>query len=168
MACQLRERGKDVGLLAILDAGFLYSFGVLRTIFSNRAVPLFHLAAETTDTLLQHMREAGLRAQLIPKMATDQMAQQIANVFGKNVEALWKYRPGHYAGRGTLVRAKERFVDVRVRRDPLQEWSDLCSEGVEELSTPGDHLTMMQPPHVAALGRRLSRCLRQASVWSKY
>jgi thioesterase domain-containing protein len=165
IACQLRERGNEVGFLAILDAGFLYSFGVLRTIFSDRAIPLFHLAAETTDTLLEQMREAGVRAQLIPEMATEQMAQQIANVFGKNVEALWNYRPRPYTGRGTLIRARERFVDVRVRRDPSQEWSELCSEGVEEVSTPGDHLTMIQPPHVAALSRRLRRCLRHARLY---
>jgi arthrofactin-type cyclic lipopeptide synthetase C len=49
-----------------------------------------------------------------------------------------------------------------LHRDPLRGWGAvLPEEQIEVISIPGDHLSMMDPPHASVLGRALSRVLRR-------
>ncbi|WP_044493034.1 hypothetical protein, partial [Moorena producens] len=46
---------------------------------------------------------------------------------------------------------EEELVRVRMRRTPLTEWTEYCRDGVEAIHVPGNHLTMINPPHAANL-----------------
>jgi thioesterase domain-containing protein len=163
MACELARQGQQVALLAIVDAGLLYSFAVVRTLFSNENVPLFHLTKLDPDDLLESFRQVSETAQLVPAGAGDAMTRRIFEIFRLNVEAVYRYRPQPYAGSATLLLAQEKFLNVRVRRGPLQEWSELCAGGVQRVLTAGNHLTLIHEPHVRELAGHLADSLAQAA-----
>jgi thioesterase domain-containing protein/acyl carrier protein len=70
------------------------------------------------------------------------------------------YVPGSYSGRLTLFRARmvPDFVGSDFS-DPSLGWGRWAAEGVEVLSVPGDHMNLLQPPHVRDLAEALKACL---------
>ena len=67
----------------------------------------------------------------------------------------------------TLFRAEERLSsDSETEPQELQQKStsgrdDLAKGPVEVISVPGNHMTMMRPPYVQVLAKRLKACLRR-------
>jgi oxalate---CoA ligase len=59
-----------------------------------------------------------------------------------------------------LFRAKEKPVDAYPCPD--RGWGALADGGVEIHEAPGNHLTMLEEPHVAALAMVLRHCLDAA------
>ena len=72
-------------------------------------------------------------------------------------EILNTYGPSLYAGRITLMRTGYK------RRDPTLGWGRLATE-VDVHVVAGDNATMLDEPHVGALGAMISRCLDAAAV----
>ncbi len=68
--------------------------------------------------------------------------------------AAWHgYEPGFYAGRLVLLNAADRPAEFAA--DRMRGW-DRCASGAIELHVvPGDHLSIMHPPHVQALAGRI-------------
>jgi phthiocerol/phenolphthiocerol synthesis type-I polyketide synthase D len=75
-----------------------------------------------------------------------------------------RYRPGPYHGRAVLLRADDPHplttaLDPRYLRDDLTlGWDAFLSE-LEVFRVPGDHLSMIDPPHVDVVARRLTEQL---------
>jgi thioesterase domain-containing protein len=70
------------------------------------------------------------------------------------------YVPGSYPGRLTLFRA--RLVPEVVGTDfsdPYLGWGRWAAQGAEVLPVPGDHMNLLQPPHVRGLAAALRACL---------
>jgi len=155
MACQLERAGQKVELLAILDAGILYSFVVLRALFPNDDVPMFNFSTIDAGEMLAAYSGSVEKAQLIPPGADETMALRVIEIIKANAESVFAFRPQPYGGRALLFRPTEPFENVRVRRDPFDEWSELCAGGVEQVQVAGHHLTMVHPPHVADLAAKL-------------
>jgi amino acid adenylation domain-containing protein/non-ribosomal peptide synthase protein (TIGR01720 family) len=74
-------------------------------------------------------------------------------------EILNTYGPSLYAGRITLMRTGYK------RRDPTLGWGRLATE-VDVHVVAGDNATMLDEPHVGALGAVISRCLDAAPARS--
>jgi thioesterase domain-containing protein len=57
-----------------------------------------------------------------------------------------------------------RWQPSRIERqnDPTMRWAAVSAGGVEIQAVPGDHLSMLKPPHVETLARALEQCLEQA------
>ena len=155
MARMLSQAGERVASLAILDAGQVYSLAIVRTFFVSDQVPLFHMSSLPLSDILPHFREPSIEARLVPPGANDEQAARILNVLVRNCDAVVRYRPQPYAGPAILFSAQEQIVNVRVRRGPLSEWSELCQGGVRQVIVPGNHLTMIGPPHVTTLAAKL-------------
>ena len=71
-----------------------------------------------------------------------------------------KYRAAPYDGKLALFRsayAKELYAD-----DPTLGWSLVTGNEVEILDVPGDHNTMLQPPQISILAKKLVDCLERA------
>jgi thioesterase domain-containing protein len=67
-----------------------------------------------------------------------------------------------YQGRGVLLRAREAkaaFYDAADRG-----WNGLFTGGLEIHEIPGDHLTMLDEPHVQKVIERLRKCLQTAQL----
>jgi len=67
------------------------------------------------------------------------------------------YRPNTYDGQLYLFQAE--FGD-ELACDPVLTWSRLVRE-IILLPTPGDHITMLNPPHVSAVAGKVSICLAE-------
>ena len=80
-----------------------------------------------------------------------------------NLQALQIYRPQIYPGRITLFRAQGQEERAE-RRDRDKGWSRWAAGGLEIIEVPGDHLTMLQEPHVQVLAERLNTCLERAQT----
>jgi amino acid adenylation domain-containing protein len=72
-------------------------------------------------------------------------------------DALSAYRPGPYAGRIVLFRA--RMQPLFGSHDPAKGWRALAMGPFEIRHVPGNHLGMLQEPHVAVLARELAAAL---------
>jgi thioesterase domain-containing protein len=67
------------------------------------------------------------------------------------------YRPGVYAGRITLLRAAEQPPGASP--EPDMGWGRHARGGVEVRGVPGDHLSMLQEPHVDRLAEEVQALL---------
>jgi amino acid adenylation domain-containing protein len=156
MACQLRDQGEEIALLAAIDAGIVYLFGVLAAVFPNDEMGLLGLQGLPSDEQVAMFAERTSVAQLIPPGASPNQGRRIYDVFVSNTNAMMDFRPRPYDGKLTLFRAEEKFV--KSRRGPAAEWRELCRQ-VDEHIVPGNHLTCIQPPHVRSLAESLRRLL---------
>jgi thioesterase domain-containing protein/aryl carrier-like protein len=156
MACRLRAEGEEVAALVAIDASIQYAFGVVLRVFPNDGVGLLGFLGKPLDEQIAIFRQRVDTSGLLPPGATDAMARRIFRNCDIHVRSSLDYDPPDYPGRLTLLAAEEPFI--RTRRTPLQEWQGLCRE-VDRIEVPGNHLTMMKPPHVKELAKHLCECL---------
>jgi thioesterase domain-containing protein len=72
---------------------------------------------------------------------------------------LKNYKPQRYAGHLTLFRA--RMQPLFSSHDPRKGWSRVATGGIEVRNIPGNHLGMLQEPHVQVLARELKACIER-------
>ncbi|MEX0938058.1 MAG: non-ribosomal peptide synthetase [Pirellulales bacterium] len=156
MARQLEMAGEPIKLLAVIDAGFLYAFEIMRTLFPSDELGLFELLRRPSAEQLSSFAARTAIAQLVPPAASEQLAQRIYRNFVANAKAILDYRPAHYSGRLDLLLGAQPLAPVR--HDPREEWSALCNRVVLH-EVPGNHLTLIHPPHVQSLANTLNQAL---------
>jgi len=151
MARILRAEGQTVLLLALLD---------------SRRPHAAYGSAGTAD-------EAGLHAMFLHEAGDGLMAgssgssmprvdSHFFDVFKAHIAALGYYAPRPYDGRITLLRASD---EIETRHyDPALGWSELSTQPVDIRAVPGDHFTMLEPPHLQALAAELRMCIERADV----
>ena len=72
-------------------------------------------------------------------------------------QAQKNYKPQIYEGTLTLLRA--RMQPFLSSHDPEKGWGRLAAGGLEIRIVPGNHLAMLQEPHVKALAKEIRACL---------
>ncbi|MGK3992297.1 non-ribosomal peptide synthase/polyketide synthase [Sorangium sp. So ce1024] len=186
MAQQLRAAGETVALLALIDshaptslpapapdaptslpapapdaltslAAFCSALGLR---WQHLPWDLAHLSAldprERLAHVLDRLRQAG-------ELAIDvDQADRWRRVFERDLAALRGYTPRPYPGPAALLRAEVVPGDLALADD--RGWSAWITAGLAAHATPGDHHTMLRPPHVAALAAALSRHLDDAEA----
>jgi len=166
MARRLRERGREVALLAVFDT-VVDTLDVLAHQEPDEAemlVKRFDMLPLTAGELraldpgerLRYVIRLGQASGIIPAEFDLATAQRHLDVYKANAEALRHYRPGPYAGRVTLFRATRR---KRTVSHALLGWEPLAAGGVEVLDVAGWHFNMMSRPAVEIVGRHLRACL---------
>jgi aspartate racemase len=85
-----------------------------------------------------------------------------------NTQASQAYVPQVYPGRVTLFRASKHEFEDRINYSlgPELGWGDLVTGGLEIHQVSGDHLSMLQDPHVQGLAEKLRDCLSKALAMS--
>jgi len=174
MACQIRRRGIPVELLVVLDTpapipanrpapinsdgewllrriGALERFsGAKLRVSSTRFLAL--PPPEQIEVFLRAMRDAGLLA----ADAGEQLVHRVLAVQRASHQAMLDYRPGRFDGAVHVIRATDRTgdagsaEDARAFVDPQLDWPELTDGQVVVATAPGDHITMLTEPHVAA------------------
>jgi thioesterase domain-containing protein len=86
-----------------------------------------------------------------------QFSERHRQVARAQYRALKSYSPKTYDGRLTLFRAH--MQPFFSSHDPHKGWSRVAAGGMEVRNVPGNHLGMLQEPHVRVLARELSACL---------
>jgi thioesterase domain-containing protein len=185
MACELRERGHDVRLLALLDSVapryatsppesmVLEAFVRRLAHFSGRpGAELWpdRLAALEGDRKLDYVLALFQELGLMPADAGRDDIVARLELTNLHTELARDFRPCVYPGIITLFRcSSDPSGDVEdgagdAGGDPTRGWGELARGGVRTRDVPGDHLTMMAQPHVEALAAHLLACLEDVEA----
>jgi len=171
MAQQLRLQGEAVALLAMLDspgpkhlpAEFERDAQILAYVLEvglGLPVPETFAAlslAQQVRFLLDQQAASGQR--LLPDLSGTQATQLLA-VFKSNSQAMAAYVAKPYAGRILFLRAEQ--ASAYTVEHPEQAWLPFATQGLEVIATPGNHISMMLPPHVQAVAQHLALALQAA------
>jgi len=176
MAQQLRRLGRDVALVALLDSRMpdprdqpLVADGAVLWVAvaedlgcmfgTDLHISLEELRRRAADDQLRYVLEQIQQASIpVLDSGADQL-RQLFGIFKAHIEALRNYTPQHYPGRLICMIASAHRTEQQ--HDPTAGWDDLA-DGVERYIIPGDHYTMLKPPHVQILAERLTACLTAA------
>ncbi|HZF14023.1 MAG TPA: thioesterase domain-containing protein [Thermoanaerobaculia bacterium] len=175
MARQMRQRGRPVALVALLDSwapafvpmpAFEREDDLVRLYLRDQAgiqgldaswldgEPPGMGEAAALDWLLARAHETGvLRASLRSAQVRPLLDVYRANVRAYSSYRAYRPRPGD--DRLTLFRPRE-------SPEPTNGWSAYASEPVEVHEMAADHYSMLAPPAVTGLADRLRSCIERA------
>lgn len=169
MAHQLRGRGEEVAVLAMLDAP---GPGCLPALFEDDAAILGYLLCQgrpASDELarLRALSQATLIAEYLARagarpgpVRTESVREVLAllQIWRANQQALWTYRPPPYSGKVLFFAATE-GDGIHVIR-PERAWSSLARVDIHPV--PGTHITMNYPPNIHAVAEVLGAAIDKA------
>jgi thioesterase domain-containing protein/NAD(P)-dependent dehydrogenase (short-subunit alcohol dehydrogenase family) len=177
MARQVRIRGEQVALVALLDSvGVAWSDAQLPLdegwVASELARVLFYTVGERHPDLtfaeLEVMAPFERVLRLVGHGADSELARPLARrllaVMKANLEAMVRYRVSDYRGEMHLFRAREPLDGVLSGQFTYGSERDLgwhAASGAQVIvhDVPGNHFSMMGEPHVRSLAGALSRVL---------
>jgi thioesterase domain-containing protein/acyl carrier protein len=185
MAQQLQRENQRVALLILLDTTaprFNEQLAVEDETLRLRSVLSFmertygqSLLVETDslrnlapDEQLNFLSERLVSKGLISQDAGLDQVQRLMRVYQAHEHAFQHYAPQPCAFKLTLLRASEMLPDDFLygdfRSHPTLGWSGYCAKPVTVINSPGDHFTMMRPPHVELLAERVRACVTEARL----
>ncbi|MCP9957574.1 amino acid adenylation domain-containing protein [Streptomyces sudanensis] len=175
MARQLRAQGQEVRRLVLLDTTALNPGRRLRT--SDDALlswffwellwlrrggdsPEEVIPAELTtlDEKFEFIAQLAVDEGVLPAGATGAVVHRLFQVYEANWRAAFAYRPDVVDQDMVLIHASEPLPEVldtmhtaiqSMHRDPTNGWSERTSGELTVIDVPGDHLTIMEEPHIA-------------------
>jgi len=155
LAQQLKARGEEVALLALLD--------------SSTPVLNDDPSADDDDADVEGFEQGVARVlhemgmgDVSPREVAPVQYERLFQVYKANMRASRRYAPKPYPGRVSLFRADARSVEDNEAL--AAGWSDLAAGGVEVFEAPGNHYTMVIEPNVRTLAERLSACLNKIAI----
>jgi len=167
MARQLRVRREDVSFLGLIDPTdpqtvlpgdteslllhFAFDLGVTPDHLTR---PLDDLSRLDFDDQLSYLLELAKSAGVVPADVSVAYLRRLFAVFQNNVRAIRSHRAAAYDGEIRLFAAQERRTS-----DPATVWSKLALGSVEVHIVPGNHYSMLKPPHVQTLAQQLKASL---------
>jgi thioesterase domain-containing protein/acyl carrier protein len=181
MAQQLRQRGEELGLLALLDT---YPSGYARLLREQTTVRgQIRLALNRTKSHIRNI--SGLpfigkfsyllaKSKFAPRKMKSQLWRRLHSSFENlgrplpralqdikelNSLAVRQYVPQVYGGHVTLFWAS---TDLRASVDFVEGWRSLAGGGIDVHEIPGTHLDIVKDPHVSELAAKLSSCLNNS------
>lgn len=164
MARQLADSGQQVGLLAMLDiiqptaASYKMSDGdvmleLLIELFEGKPLPSNYLEGLSSKEQVQRLMKS-MRVEMLPFSEQQKIFEQVK----MHWHALANYYPKPYPGKIIFFQAHDKFS-----RDKgislASTWSDLAKEGVTSHEISGNHITMIEQPHVDKLAHVLDSYL---------
>lgn len=169
MARTLKDAGREVGLLAVLDTyprnphkpepaieALMLNFAKLN--FDVDVTPWLGggiFQPENENDFVEQTLDQIARA--LPQEDGLTRLRCMWRVFQANTRAKARYEPRAYQGRITLISADAPEAFKRVQAD---FWHDLAAGGLEVYDTAGDHIAMIRDSdHVGELAQRLRACL---------
>ncbi|MEV4052482.1 SDR family NAD(P)-dependent oxidoreductase [Amycolatopsis sp. NPDC049688] len=145
----------------LLDRFDRFAEHISRTYGVPFAVPRGELAELDEDAQIQWV--FAKLTELVPDMGAGVLRHQYESYVDARVAE--RYRPAPYDGRVVLLRAQDPHplttaLDPRyLRTDDTLGWDEYCG-ALEVVRVPGDHVSMIDPPHVAVLAERLGTVVR--------
>jgi len=112
------------------------------------------------DLIAERAAEAGL----LPPGAPTAAVHRLYRVFRANWQAILDYRPAVTDLDLVLLRATGALPEVLApmhraagtrHLDPTNGWADLTHGQVHVIDVPGDHLVLLEEPHVVAVAREV-------------
>ena len=167
MAQQLRQAGKRVELLAMIDTPAPCSklsvyqslkFLIGTALWSTLPFLLDYGALAINQSRFSRWQWSKL-ARSIPEASQLRLLDEstiapILKVIYANAQAAYRYAPQPYVDRITLFRSEEQSVS----NDATLGWSTLATE-IQLHQIPGNHLSLLKSPHVQTLAEQLRQYL---------
>ena len=155
MARQLRSQGRDVALLALFDTELRAKMPIQRRLRlqsrrKRREGSLGYVRRVTKSILWTIAYGVWLRFGY-------SLSPQFSSTVFANMRVASSYKAQPYPGRVTLFRAADSWEESG--RGPYLGWDHVAVGGVEVHEVPGDHVTLLEEPHVRVLAARLKTCL---------
>jgi thioesterase domain-containing protein/acyl carrier protein len=166
MARQLRARGEEIALLAMIDtpvpapasepesdldrlAGFALDLGLPLERFG---LAREELAGRDREQLLSDLLKWGRASHALPPDLEEPHLRRLFAVYEANLRAAALHRPGRFDGRVVLFKAAESSG-----RDFA--WERFAAGGVEVRNVPGRHHSLVREPDVQGLAAELAAAL---------
>ena len=167
IACQLRRRGEEVALLAILDSQ-LPSFEVELppvddvTVIEELLGPDLDLSPDELRRLdpearLEHLVRLGKKTQSLPPDYDLDSARQVLEIVRRNGALIQDWRPASFDGTVTLFKAGD-TGERAVGQTSVERWRALSAH-LELRAIEGPHRDLVFEPHVETLASELEACL---------
>ena len=158
VARQLEERGRSVERVLLLDAPYLdgASFDLRKFLAGAGSLGAGLAASAPEDAIRQVLRHAAQKSWTVaqgPDFLDRMVTGGVANL---TTFQHWQPRPISVAT--SLFSAAERVAVPLYETDAsvtAARWANFLGRPPEHVDTPGNHHSMLQPPHVAELARVL-------------
>jgi thioesterase domain-containing protein len=173
MARRLLEEGQPVALLAMADAwrvpadrppaaedratilgGLAHDFGIP---LDRLDMAWDHFWSLAPDEQVTYALDLAISGRVLPQEISLARVRRALKLHVTNIEAMRRYLATPLGCPIVLLRASEELS--LAPRDPDLGWGELTRSGVEVLTVPGNHFTMLREPHVQIVAERLRRCL---------
>ncbi|MEH2161155.1 MAG: amino acid adenylation domain-containing protein, partial [Nostoc sp.] len=189
MANQLQKQGYEVALVAILDSGApgcihdeLVVDGVddtrwltkIATLFENFYGKSLNVSDETLKLLtpyeqLNYFKEQLQSVNLLPPDVGLKQLCGLIEVFKTNHQIAYVYIPQViYPGHIKFFKASEIDAVSNTNSEIFQEiglgWNKFSAQSIDIHYVPGNHLTMLNEPHVQFLAEQIKICIEQAKL----
>jgi amino acid adenylation domain-containing protein len=173
MARQLLEDGQAVALLAMADAwrapsageptdedravilsGFAHDLGVS---LDHVNVAWDHFWRLSPDEQVTYVLDVVLAGRVLPDGVSLTQIRRALRLHATNIDAMRRYVARPIACPVVLLRASEELSVTP--REPAMGWEGLTTRGMDVLTVPGNHFTMLREPHVQIIAEHLRRRL---------
>ncbi len=177
MALQLQAEGEEVSALFVVDSRVPHEAGDIRNTHVDSMLQLVQLYEMNLESslgiereeleLLTHERQLALllsrliRSGMLPPRTKADMLQGVVRVFETNFNT--RYRPsGAFAGAFHLIGATSPSGDGNLHRAADATFSGWLGYSPQAIcwEAPGNHMTLLAQPNVAALAKWIQRGLR--------
>ncbi|HZH31547.1 MAG TPA: amino acid adenylation domain-containing protein [Pyrinomonadaceae bacterium] len=170
MAQQLRARGEEVEVLALIDtaipggaplsdaamlAGFAHDIGLPT---GGLNISLGRFEGLGREERLAYIFESAKAAGVVPAEIEPAQFRRLLGVFENNVRAGLAYSAKPYPGRLTYFKAAETPHAPGV--DAAAYWGEMAAGGADVHVLAGDHYGLLKAPLVAELAERLKACFQ--------
>ena len=173
MAQQFNAIGEEVAFLGMLDQGPMPvgekpkdQAGYLTAVFGQHLLlDAEELREMSNDEQIAHVYQVARDVEWIYPDITLEMFRYYVHIQKTHADAWRKYKPKHYPGSVYFFRAED--SDHEENKEIDLGWGKLADGGVQIFTVPGDHLTMIHPPHVKMLARTMRQCLGDVVIDQK-
>lgn len=182
MAQQLTAQGEQVARLVLIDSHFpTFPRHYLAGAFRSRGVSvadsyLGDLLALSGKQKMQYLsthamnlmsRMKGNARSLVARFTRSEgtasvLPAVLQRVKDANAIAEASYVPHYYPGRVIQFWCTE--MPTRSYKDRRLAWSEVAGAGLEVHVIPGNHMTMLDEPHIAVLAEKLRYCLQTSPM----
>jgi amino acid adenylation domain-containing protein len=165
-ACQLQAEGQEVASVFLLDTflpvGARNRYSIWMRIGAHLSALRERASGRDIGAISRHMAHLfpigwSFARRALMKNWRDGQSQTAGTLDHFLAAAEQSYIPRPYRGRITLMEAEAQRLGgaVGVRFG----WKDLCNGALEIRTVPGDHSSIVNPPHVDGLAREIAACL---------
>jgi aspartate racemase len=166
MAQQLKAAGEEIDLLLLIDSDAPGTTKYLHTRPYLLMLADWHLGELLRRPLPAQLEYVGgklrtaalaIKGLLTGNKAEGSLERSSRKVQDANLRALLNYQPQEYDGRIVLFWCSE--TPTRCYEDRRLAWSDVAQRGLELHVIPGNHMSMIEHPHVNVMAATLRDCL---------
>ncbi len=111
---------------------------------------------------LFHPKSQAYRDEIVATLSELEIfTPELVKVLDCNVQAAKEYQPRIFAGKATLFWSE--YQSWYIKKHPTLGWGDLVTDGLDVQQIPGNHITLMQEPHVRVLAKKLKSSIAEAA-----